>query len=581
MEKKNLTGYPSIDKPWLKYYSEEAIKTDMPKCTIYDYLYESNKNHLGNIALEYMGKRITYGKLFENIDRAAKAFWGLGVKQGDIVTMCTVTTPETIYALYGLNRLGAIANMVDPRTSVEGIRHYIEEVHSKVILGLDVAFSKLERAVNDTSVEKIIVTTPADSLPQPKKALYKLLKAPKILKNANTVLWHHFLEYGTDVVPIYTPYCENSCCVIVHTGGTTGNPKGVMLSNDNINAMACQSILTNIPMRRDESWLNIMPPFIAYGIGTGLHVPLVVGMKTILIPQFDASKFADYLNKYRPNHMVGVPSHYGNIIANRKMKRRDLSYIIAPCVGGDTMDVELEERTNEFLREHRCQYKIQKGYGMTEVSAAVSICLSNECNKVGSVGVPFPHTIISIFDPETEEELPYGEQGEICITGPNTMLGYYDNPEATKAILKVHDDGRTWVHSGDIGYMTKDGFLFVIDRIKRMIIRHDGFKVFPSLIESVISKSKDVNECTVVGSLDNDHSQGKLPIAYVTLYKPDADWEYIKMQLTVLCKKELPEYAQPIDFVFLDKMPLTPIGKVDFRALEQMAAASAKTVNKP
>lgn len=186
--------------------------------------------------------------------------------------------------------------------------------------------------------------------------------------------------------------------------------------------MIRESILTGIPMKRDESWLNIMPPFIAYGIGTGLHVPLVVGMKTILIPQFDASRFADYLNKHHPNHMVGVPSHYGNIIANKKMEKRDLSYIIAPCVGGDTMDTELEEKTNAFLREHRCQYKIQKGYGMTEVSAAVSICLSNECNKVGSVGVPFPHTIISIFAPDTEEKLPYGKQGEICITGQTQCL---------------------------------------------------------------------------------------------------------------------------------------------------------------
>lgn len=572
MSEQKLTGYPSIDKPWLKYYQKEAIKASMPKCTLYEYLYKSNKNHLENVALEYMGREITFGELFENIEKAAKAFSGLNVKPGDIVTMCTVTTPETIYAIYGLNRLGVVANMVDPRTSAEGIRHYIGEVHSTVVLCLDVVFSKLEKAVAGTSVQKIVVTSPADSLPEPKKSLYKLLKAPKVPTSERTVLWNHFLRCGTDVVPTYAPYQEDSCCVIVHTGGTTGDPKGVMLSNDNINAMTCQSILTDIPMRRDESWLNIMPPFIAYGIGTGLHVPLVVGMKTILIPQFDASKFADYLNKYHPNHMVGVPSHYGNIITSKKMAKRDLSYIMAPCVGGDTMNAVLEEKTNEFLRSHGCQYSIQKGYGMTEVSAAVSICLSNECNKIGSVGVPFSHTTISVFDPVTQEELPYGEHGEICIAGPNTMLGYYDNPDATKAILKVHEDGRTWVHSGDIGYMTEDGFLFVVDRIKRMIIRHDGFKVFPSVIETVISNCKGASACSVVGVSDRAHSQGKLPIAFVTSDNSVADWEPTKRELIALCQKELPEYAQPVDFIRLDKIPQTPIGKVDYRALEALAS---------
>ena len=443
-EEKKLTGYPSIDKPWLKYYSEEAINAPLPECTIFEYLWENNKDHLDDIALNYFGRKITYGEMFKNIEKSAKAFSALGVKNGDIVVLSTVTTPETIYAFYGLNRLGAISNMVDPRTSTEEIKNYIIEVNANFVLSIDVALPKIQKAVAGTGIKTILVVSPADSLPQPKKALYNLSnrikrETPKL--SENWLRWSDFIRQEESKICHFYPYQKNYCCVIVHTGGTTGTPKGVMLSNDNINAAAFQAIIAGFDFQRTHSWLNIMPPFIAYGIGNGLHLPLITGMEVILIPSFDPEKFSDLLNKYHPNHMVGVPSHYGNIIHNAKMKKEDLSYIIAPVVGGDAMDISLELEVNDFLKEHNCTYPICKGYGMSEVAAAVCACSSYECNKIGSVGTPWPKTIMSSFDLDTGKELKFGEEGEICISGPNSMIGYYNNEEETNRIMQKHEDG--------------------------------------------------------------------------------------------------------------------------------------------
>ena len=568
---KKLTGYPSIDKPWLKYYSKEAINAQLPACTIYDYLYESNKDYRGRTALNYFGRKISYGELFENIEKAARALKQNGVDKGSIVTILMPTLPETVYLFYALGKIGAIGNMVDPRTSAEGICDYIREVESDLLIIVDVVLPKIADILSKTTIKKVLVISPADSLPPVMSALYKMKqrKSPKF--NDACIRWKAFIAEGA----AYTgktniEYEQNRPVVIVHTGGTTGRPKGVMLTNDNLNVSAYQCDISGLDFQRKHTWLNIMPPFIAYGVGNGLHLPLTVGMEVILIPQFDPNKFDELLLKYRPNHMTGVPSHYGNIINSPTLKNVDLSYLIEPIVGGDSMNIDLEKQTNQFFKNHNAKCHVVKGYGMTEVSAAVSVCATDSCNQIGSVGIPFTHTIISIFDVENAEELLYNQQGEVCITGPNTMLGYYKNSEATAEIIVRHRDGLDWVHSGDIGYMTEDGMLFIVDRIKRMIVRHDGFKVFPSMIEKTIFSHKAVASCCVVGTPDKEHSQGKLPVAHIVL-DPEFSGreELIQQQLTAFCLKELPEYAQPVDYVFRDSLPLTPIGKVDYRALEK------------
>jgi long-chain acyl-CoA synthetase len=513
--------------------------------------------------------------MFTNIEDTAKAFAAMGVQAGDIVVLVTVNMPETVYAFYGLNRLGAISNMVDPRTSTEGIHEYIKEVNAKYLLTIDVALQKIEKAVEGTKVENIVVISPAESLNSCKKLLFNVQNYIKGNRNKKLsdkcIKWEMFIRLGKGVVAEYVSYKKNACCAIVHTGGTTGMPKGVMLSNDNLNALVLQSILTDIDMKREHSWLDIMPPFIAYGIGMGLCLPLIIGMETILIPSFNPKKFDELLLRYKPVHMVFVPSYWGTIIKSRKLKNKDLSYIIAPTVGGDAMEIELEEKANRFLKEHGCAYAVTKGYGMTEVCAGVAGTVDQN-NEIGSVGIPFVKTIISVFDTETGEELKYNQIGEICISGPNVMLGYYGNPDATDEILRKHEDGNRWIHSGDIGYINEKGSIFIVDRMKRIIIRYDGFKIFPSIVEKAIMQHVGVEACCTVGIPDKAHSQGKLPIVYIVLNSKFLDKESdVRAEITEICSKELPEYAQPVDYKFCSNLPLTPIGKIDYRTLEKEA----------
>ena len=568
----NMTGYPSTDRPWLKYYSEESINTPLPECTIFEYLWKNNKEHLDDVALSYFDRQISYREVFENIDKTANAFSAVGIHAGDIVVMATVTTPETIYAFYALNCLGAIPNMVDPRTSTEGIRQYIKEGNSEYVLTIDVAYPKIEKAITGTKVKGIIVVSPSDSLPMMKKVLYNaanMFKGNKVSGSGICLKWNVFLDKGNDKKMSPVPYEANTCCVIVHTGGTTGTPKGVMLSNDNLNVMALQYRLLGVDFDRTQKFLDIMPPFIAYGVVLGIHMPLCLGLTNVLIPQLDPDKFADLIIKYKPAHLLGVPTYFDKLRTNPKMKSVNLEFFESAGAGGDSITASFESEINEFLKSHQSKYEIAKGYGMTEVSSAATAC-RGKVNKFQSVGTPHLKTVVGIFEPDTDIELKYNQQGEVCICAPTVMLGYYDQEEETVKILKKHSDGTIWIHSGDIGHMDEDGFLFIDGRIKRLVIRHDGFKVFPSLIENKLAMNQAVKECCVIGMQDKAHSQGELPFACIVLESTFIGQENtVKEELIKLCEAELPEYAQPIGFKFLDELPLTPIGKVDYRALAE------------
>lgn len=570
MKEKKPTGYPSIDKPWLKYYSEEAINAPLPECTIYEYLWESNKDHLDDVALIYFGRKITYGQLFKNIETTAKAFSVLGIKEGDIVTICSVTTPEIIYAFYALNRLGAVSNMVDPRTSTEGIKHYIEEVNSKLVITIDVALPKIEKAIVGTKAEKIISVSPYNSLPTVKKIIVNALgqlRGNSIKLPANGISWNKFI--GGSVEPRYATYKKNTCCVIVHTGGTTGTPKGVMLSNDNLNCVAINCQYCDSNYERNKIFLNFMPPFLAYGIVNGLHMIFAQGMTNVIIPNMREGELPKLINKYQPTHFLGAPNHYMSLIETNALKPNSLKKLCIAGIGADTLNSNLEKEINEYLYRYGYKVGLMKGYGMTEVSAAAT-GNNYKTNKIGSVGIPFVKNIMSAFNPDTNEECKYNERGEICINTPTKMLGYYNMTEETNMVIKKHADGSKWVHSGDIGYVDEDGVFFIEGRVKRMIIRFDGFKVFPAQIENIILKSNIISNCSTVGVTDRTKAHGMLPIVFVVL-KTDINKQKAKKDLFELCKAELPEYAQPIDFIFIDELPLTPIGKVDYRKLEEIA----------
>lgn len=568
-EEKVLTGCPSIDKPWLKYYSAEAINRELPKCTIYEYMKEKNQNNLESIALEYFDRKITYKELFNSIEQTAKAFTALGVKRGDIVVVITITTPETVYMLYALNLIGAIPNMVDPRTSIEGIKEYVNEVNARFIVSLGLAYPKVEKAIEGTAVDKIVVVSPADSLTGIKKIIYQITNRSEKLSDA-CVRWDEFIQNGKKSDASYDSYKEKNCCVIVHTGGTTGFPKGVMLSNDNLNAAVQQALDSPILMSRQDKFLNILPPFVAYGMVLGIHTAISAGWHSIIIPKFSVDEFDKLLIKYRPAGIMGIPTYFEKLMENPLLSKADLSFLKVVLVGGDRTSAEFENKVNTFFGAHGCTIHLSKGYSMTEASSTATISFEN-ANKVGTNGIPLSKTVISAFDADTFAELTYGVEGELCIKTPTMMIGYYGKQEETEGILKKHADGTVWIHTGDVGFVDEDGFINVCGRVKRLIIRYDGFKVFPTHIENVVLQHDFVENCCVVGMEDKQHMQGKLPVVFAVCNQNyEGDKECLASEIMTLCAEQLPEYAQPVDVRFMEKLPLTSIGKIDYRTLEKM-----------
>lgn len=560
--------YASQAKPWLKYYDQKFIDQTLPAISAFEYVCQRSKNHLNDTALEYYGRKFAYADLIVNVKKTAAALRGAGVKKGDIITVVSIMTPEIIALFYAADMMGATLNLVDPRYSVEGIREYIEEVDSHLLVCLNVVYERCRQAAKRTNVEKVIVLSPADSLPPVMAVGYKLTTPDKNKYASNVIRWKQFIKGGEGQSTAAEPYDPDHACVVVHTGGTTGSPKGVMLTDDCFNGIALQFQAYPKLFHRGQKLMNVMPPFIAYGFACGIHLPLVLGFTVIIIPNLDPAKLGSLVLKHKPEHMFGVPTHYQQLASDPKLRDKDLSFIINYAAGGDSLSRGAEQTVNDFLAAHGARYPIAKGYGMTEVSSAATVAAGLD-NKPGSVGIPMVNTVVAAFEPGTDQELPIGQRGELCISGPCLMKGYYNKPEETAILLRRHPDGRVWAHTGDMGYLDEDGFVYLDSRIKRMIIRHDGFKVFPSMIENVVSRHPAVHQCSVVGCADKDHTQGRLPFVYIVL-KSDttAKKKQVIRELERMCAEELPEYVQPVAYKFISSMPMTPVGKVDYRQLE-------------
>lgn len=561
--------YASEQRPWLAFYDSKYINQTLPACTAFEYVCQQNKGRLNETALEYFGRKITYADFIVQVKRTTAALRAMGVQKGEILTVVSVMTPEIIYLFYAADRMGATLNLVDPRYSAEGIHDYITEVNSRILVCLNVTYDRCVQAAKRTHIEKVLVLSPANSLPMPLQLGYKMKNPDRNRYASNVIHWNDFIQKGKGQNTTAEPFDPAHACVVVHTGGTTGSPKGVMLSDSNFNAIAQQFAAFDQLMCRGQKLMNIMPPFIAYGYACGVHLPLSLGLTVLIVPNLDPAKLGSLVLKHKPEHMFGVPSHYQQMAADPKLKDADLSFIRNYAAGGDSIAQGAEQTVNDFLAAHGAQYAMAKGYGMTEVSSAATAAAGHN-NKPGSVGIPLVNTLVSVFDPGTDHELPIGQRGELCISGPTLMLGYYGMPEETANLLRRHSDGRVWAHTGDLGYMDEQGFVYVESRIKRIIIRHDGFKVFPSMIENVISRHPAVQQCSVVGCADKEHVQGRLPFVYLVL-EPSAvaKKKQIIRELREMCAEGLPEYVQPIAYKFISSMPMTPIGKVDYRRLEE------------
>jgi len=574
-------GVPHIDKPGLKYYSESEIIDEIPKQKIYDYFLSTITN-LNDTCLIYYERQISYKKVLSNIDKAAKALTSIGVKEGDVVTLCCPTIPETVYLFYALNRIGAIANMIDPRTNSERIASFIKGSSSKYVFAVDIYSEKISDAIKDLELVQGVITSPSSSLDIIKKVAYNIGVKNKEKKGELTpktkdtrfITWENFIKLGKRNIEVKdSEYKENVTAGIVYTGGTTGIPKGAKISNENLIAQAKNMYYAFKDENHGKGYrfLNIMPPFIAYGLACGLTSILCMGLKVDIIPKFEPEKFASLIIKNKPEAILGVPSFFEKLIESPELEGVDLSFLKVILVGGDALNTEVERKINEFLRKHNCKIKITKGYGMTELSAAVTYTSTNESNSIGSVGIPMVNNNVMIIEPKTGEYCGYGETGEIYIKAPTMMIDYLNKPEETKKV-KVSINNETWVKTSDIGKVNSNGEVFILDRIKRMVIRPDGHNVFPSQIENVIAKHPAVEKVAVVGISHYDQKNGQIPTAFIVLKENHNLLEYDKIiqEIELISSKFLPERDKALDYHIVDSLPLTSIGKIDFAKIVEI-----------
>lgn len=567
------TGVPSIDRPWVQFYEEDKLSYEIPNLTVYDYVKQKNEDNFSNTALEYFGKHITYNEFFFNVREAEKSFRNLGITEGDIVSFCVPTLPETFYAFYALNNIGAIANMIDPRTNVSNIKRFIDESNSKILFYIDIAHPKMAKILDELNVEKVYTMSAADSLPPVMKTLYKVKSAfekkPKSQKVSKKIgKWNDFIEEGVGCTIKYNRSSNNldRPSGIVYTSGTTGEPKGSLMTNKNFLAMVYQNWSANMGWDKNDIILGIMPPFIAYGMVCGFTLPLCNGMQIDIIPKFESEKFDEYILKHKPNHIMGVPSYLDNLTNSKKLVGKDLSFIKTAIVGGDKMVVSSEEKVNKFLKEHNSKARVSKGYGMTEMSSNAIYTVNDESNKLGSVGIPLIGNDFKIVN-ENNEELPCNEVGEVCLSGPTLINGYFNNEKETNKSFVV-ENGKRWIHTGDHALMDSKGRVYFQDRIKRIIVRSDGHNVWPSKIEKIIEEHPKVIKCCVTGVKESSNHNGEIPTAFIVIDKNYlSETEEIINEVNEECLRHLPERDIALQYIVKEDLPLTPVGKIDYRGL--------------
>lgn len=569
------TGYPSVDRPWMKFYNVKDTSEDnaqVRKC-LYSYLKDENWDHLEETALYYFGKKISYSSLFKRIDKTAEAFSALGVVDGDMVSLCVVSMPETAYCCFALNKLGSVCNIIEPRTNANRIVELIKKSQSKVLVIVDVILKKLRDRLDETGVETVIIIPISESMPFIKKKLYDVTKSQynsRISCNKHIMNWADFQKKSGNSVNC-VGFKKKRPAVIIYTGGTTGVPKGAILSNEGIVSLAVQSKYVVPRLYEGKRFLGIMPPFIAYGFVFGLFIPLCAGLELVMIPNFSPKLFPELMVKYKPNHVVGVPSFFEDFVNSKASQKIDLSFLMCAITGGDQLTESTENKINEFFLSHNCKYRIMKGYGMTELGSAVTFSHTNESNKPGSVGIPIPCSNMKVLDQQTGKELKYNEVGELCITSDSIMLEYFNNPSETAKAKILHDDGKYWIHSGDIGYISEEGLCYIKGRIKRMIIRPDGHNVWPSNIEDVICMHPAVAACAVVGRAPEKTVNGKVPTAFIVNKPNQKKSQELLSDIEKFTKIHLGERDTASLYVFIDELPLTDIGKVDYQKLETIA----------
>lgn len=558
----------SKNKRWNKYYEKNKCPK-VPEGSLYEFIEKNSYNRNNEIAINYFGRLISYKELFKEIDICAKALKTSGIRENDVVSICMANTPEAVISFYAVSKIGAIPNMIHPLSAEQEIKDSLIATKSVMLITINLAYKNIKNIIEETDVYKVVIISAKDSMPKITSLGYyfiadRLVEVPK--STEKFIQWKDFrlkgLKYNTDVL---IKRSKDDTAVILHSGGTSGTPKHILLSNGGINVVVKQAQITLPDLTVGDNMLSILPMFHCFGLVECIHVPLSLGMTVSLIPKFDASRFDKLLTKYHPTVIPGVPTLFEALITNKHMENVDLCNVKYVVSGGDTLNEEKTRAVNKFLKTHNCHHDIVQGYGMTETSGGF-IFDSLGSDVLGSVGIPLIGNDMKIIDIDNGQELGPNKVGEILLSGPAVMKGYLNNEEETNEVLERDEKGNIWVHTGDAGYYNEDGLLFFVQRIKRMIIV-SGYNVFPSHIEEILLESNLVKECCVIGIPHPYKIQ--VPKAYIVLKDGIEESAVTERKIRKFCEKKLAKYMLPKEYVFRKSLPKTMVGKISYKELEK------------
>ena len=555
--------------PWADHLGVVPMHLEYFQGTMFEAVEKVAEKYPNNVAFDFMGKSTTYKKLVQQVNACARSLRTIGVRQGDRVTIAMPNCPQSIYMFYAVNLIGAVANMIHPLSAEKEIEFYLNASESVTAITLDQFYSKFESIRERTQVVNIIIASVKDELSQPVKAGYMLTEGRKVQKipsDAPVIRWHDFMRLGRHCFYNYKVQRDaDDPAVILYSGGTTGTTKGIVLSNLNFNALGQQVIAANPMFKPGDKMLAAMPLFHGFGLGVCIHTMLSQGGRCILVPRFTAKSYAKLIVKYKCNFIAGVPTLYEALLRLPSMEGADLSCLKGVFSGGDSLSIELKKKFDKFLADHHASIQVREGYGTTETVTAC--CLTPpHMFKEGSIGLPFPDTYIKIVKPGTDVELPYGEEGEILLAGPTVMKGYMNNKVETDLTLRTHDDGLTWVYTGDLGTMDDEGFIYFRGRAKRMIIS-SGYNIYPGQLENILDANEKVQMSCIIGIPDTYKMRAVK--AFIMLKPGVPATEETREELMEYCRKHIAKYAMPKEIEFREELPKTLVGKVAYRKLEE------------
>lgn len=563
--------YPidNVSAPWLSSYGDVRPQLDYSEKTMSGAVLEMAAKTPDFPALSFMGKETSFRRLAEEIDRVARSFHAIGVRPGMRVLVCLPNVPQAVFCLYGLNRIGAVPTMVHPLSAVSEIVHFIDEAGCTMAVTLDQFYAKFREVKKEKPLDKLIVCRVSDELRFPLSLGQKLLterKFPKVPSCDSECTWNDFLAMGEKVAEGYVADKDyRSEAVVLFSGGTTGTTKGIMLSDLNFNALATQTAEMAHEEVFHSKMLAAMPVFHGFGLGVCIHTMMFIGGTSILVPRFNVKSYAKLIRTTKPNFIAGVPTLFEAITRNRYLDGADLSFLRGVFSGGDSLTIELKKKFDQFLADHKSRVRVREGYGTTECVTACCLTPYNK-EKEGSIGIPFPDTYFKICKVGTNDEVPYGEEGEICLLGPSMMLGYIGHEEENRQTLRMHADGHVWLHTGDLGVMDSEGFIYFRQRIKRMIVT-SGYNVYPSQLENIIEGHPAVQRSCVIGVKDSLKMQRVK--AFIVLKDGYTASPELEEELRQYCKKHIAKYALPSEYEFRDSLPTTLVGKVAYTKLEE------------